>query len=222
MNNCLILFFIFFLFLIIFIPCYCCEVVYKEERFNNALQSAKKALDSIDMPFHLHAGTALGAHREKTFIKHDHDIDIAVFYKDASTDEKLEEIKKVMKENGFMLKSSFGKLERGKELSFFYKNLVPLDIFWIYSGKYKGKDINWNGTYLFHCNKFPYKTCVFGYEPYKTESINLLGSEYQVIPKKTLKEFYGNDWKIPRKFNYLEGLQKKEYKALLKDYFNQI
>ena len=46
----------------------------KEDRFKKVLEAAKDALDSINLPFHLHSGTALGAHREKTFIKHDHEI----------------------------------------------------------------------------------------------------------------------------------------------------
>ena len=52
---------------------------WEQDNFNNVLKSAKEALDSVNIPFHLHAGTALGAHRERNFIKHDHDIDLAIF-----------------------------------------------------------------------------------------------------------------------------------------------
>jgi phosphorylcholine metabolism protein LicD len=61
------------------------DITQKAKDFNKVLVSAKKALDSIGMKFHLHAGTSLGAYREHSFIEHDHDIDIAVFYKDANT-----------------------------------------------------------------------------------------------------------------------------------------
>ena len=64
--------------------------ILNEKKFNDVLKSAKKALDSVNIPFHLHYGTALGAYREKSFIAHDHDIDLCVFSKDVNTPKLLE------------------------------------------------------------------------------------------------------------------------------------
>ena len=96
----------------------------EEARFRRVLESAKEALDSINIPFHLHAGTALGAHREKTFIPHDHDIDIAVFAKDAKDTNKLKLIIKTMQRYGFSVVSRLGRLSRGKEIQFEKHNLL--------------------------------------------------------------------------------------------------
>ena len=63
-----------------------------EKQFNDVLKSAKRALDSINIPFHLHAGTSLGAYREKSFIAHDHDIDLALFSHDVNTYYKVKEM----------------------------------------------------------------------------------------------------------------------------------
>ena len=90
----------------------------KELKFKKVLESAKKALDSINISFHLHAGTALGAHREKTFIPHDHDIDLAVFYEDVNTYSKLKKLENAMIKNGLEIDSKLGKLSRGKEIQF--------------------------------------------------------------------------------------------------------
>ena len=39
-------------------------------------------IQKINIKFFLYCGTCLGAHREKKFIEHDHDIDIGVFEND--------------------------------------------------------------------------------------------------------------------------------------------
>jgi len=191
----------------------------KNKSFNKVLQSAKKALDSINIPFHLHAGTALGAHREKKFIEHDHDIDLAVFYKDIDSPSKIQKIVKAMEKEGFELSAKLGKLERGLELQF-QKNDIPLDIFFVYPGKYKGESYYIISSYYGECDKLKYKTCVWGYRPYDVKQINFLGKKYLVVPKQTLVDMYGKDWSIPKKFDYFEGIIKNEYKGFLKDYYN--
>ena len=113
----------------------------REKRFQHVLESAKDALDEIHVPFHLHAGTALGAHREKTFIPHDHDIDIAVFSKDVSDKKTANEVIEAMKRHGFSINNFLGKLKRGKEIQF-QKDNIPLDIFWVYPGNYRGNKYN--------------------------------------------------------------------------------
>ena len=194
---------------------------HQEKRFNRCLRAAKDALDSINMPFHLHAGTALGAWREHTFIAHDHDLDLGIMAEDADTIEDEDEIIYTMELYGFTLMGEEGTLSRGKELMFKYKNGVPLDIFWVYKGDYKGKKIRWVSSSYGMCDTLPYGLCVWGYRRYRPVRIRFLGEMYYVVPKKTLVDMYGKDWKTPKKFSYEEGVEREEYKGLLRDYFYQ-
>lgn len=192
----------------------------KEQKFNKVLKDAKHALDSVGIPFHLHAGTALGAIRNKTFIPHDHDIDLAVFSKDVNTAAKVKKLTDSMQKNGFDVVAKLGTLGRGKEIQFEHVDLdVPLDIFWVYPGEYDGKKYNIVSSYYGECDKLKYKTCVWGYRPYKTESISFLGSKYQVVPEYTLVDMYGSDWKTPKKFAYHEGITTGGYKGFIPDYY---
>lgn len=193
----------------------------KDVKFLEVLKSSKHALESVNVKFHLHAGTALGSHREKSFIPHDPDIDIGVFYKDVNTEEKIDEIKKSMFSNGFKLKHILGKLDNGFEISFtFKKHDINIDIFFIYEGVYRGKNLYILASYFGNCNNYDNKQCIWGYRPYKVQTINFLGDTYDVVPRKTLVDMYGKDWKIPKKFDYFEGIQSGGYKGLIRDYYN--
>ena len=192
-----------------------------EKRFNDVLKSAKLALDSVNIPFHLHSGTALGAQREKSFIAHDHDIDLCVFSKDVNNTQTLRKLVNAMKKEGFKINATLGKLKRGKEIQF-EKNNVPLDIFWTYPGKYRGKDYFILASYYGDCDYLKYKTCVWGYRPYKTQKIKFLGETYDTIPQKTLVDMYGSDWNKVKKFGYYEGISQGGYKGFIKDYYNPI
>lgn len=93
-----------------------------------ALKAFDECLTMNGYPYTLMAGTLLGAVREKGFIKHDIDIDVAMWYKhfDPALYEKLAEY-------GFKRKYSYSvdKDTLGKEDSFLYKG-VNIDIFYIY------------------------------------------------------------------------------------------
>ena len=193
----------------------------KEERFNLVLQSAKSAIDSIGVKFHLHAGTALGAIRNKTFIPHDHDIDLGIFSKSIDTEAKVKILEKAMRKHGFSVSARLGTIERGKEIQFYHDKLeVPLDIFWLYKGKYKGTQYYIVASYYGACDKMKHKTCIWGYRPYDPIKIEFLGEKYLTIPEKTLVDMYGEDWKTPKKFDYNEGIVEGGYKGLIPDYFN--
>ena len=190
----------------------------EKKRFKKVLESARVALNSIKMPFHISDGTALGARRERNFIKNDHDIDLAVFKKDANTVSKANKIIKCMKKHGFRLKNRLGNLNIGFECQF-EKDRVPLDIFWVDTeGIYKGKKVFVASSYFDLCDDLPNGVCVWGVSPYRVQSINFLGKKYFCLPKKTLVEKYGRDWKIPKSYSYSEGLE-GEYKGMLKDYY---
>jgi hypothetical protein len=189
----------------------------KEKKFNKILQTAKAALDSVNVKFHLHFGTALGAHREHTFIKHDDDIDIGVFYKDVNTREKVSEIKTAMKQHGFELVATLGKLNENYELQFELDD-IGFDIFWIHEGEYRNKKYYICSSYYGMCDNFPKKRCIWGFRPYRTVKMEFLGETYNVVPQKTLVDSYGKDWTTPKKFGYIEGLETGSYKGLLADY----
>lgn len=192
----------------------------KEYKFVEVLEKAKVALESIGISFHLHAGTALGCHREKAFIKHDQDIDLAVFYKEVNTIQQVKEIKEAMIENGFEIQSDLGKITRGKEIQFNYvKYDISLDIFWVYDGEYRGHKYFILSSYFGPCDKLKYKTCVWGYEPYKTVRKMFYGKFYNVVPVKTLVNMYGKNWTTPIKFDYEKGIDEGGYKGFIPDYY---
>ena len=197
------------------------SITKKAKQFNEVLQAAKRALDSVNVRFHLHAGTALGAHREHSFIEHDDDIDLAVFYKDVDTIEKAKAVKHAMENEGFEVYAQLGKINRGFEFKF-SKNDISLDIFWVYPGEYRGKKYFILSSYYGDCNKYKYKTCVWGYSPYNVEKVKFLGEKYEVVPKKTLVDMYGKDWEIPKKFDYFEGVTQGGYTGLIQDYYEPI
>jgi len=180
----------------------------KQKKFNNALLAAKAALDAAGIPFHLHSGTALGAHREKRFIPHDEDIDLGVFEEDYNHNLASE-----MYKHGFEIKhlKHFGTIKYGKEYSFRYKNGVPLDIFLIYTEK----NFFWYASYFGMCNKCPRKTCRWKLRQYRPVNIKFKGIQYKTVPMKTLIDMYGKDWRIPHKFSYDEGIEKGLYKGLI-------
>lgn len=91
---------------------------------NEALQKARTALESENIFFWLDYGTLLGAYREHDFIKHDFDLDIGLWLKDAET------AKKAMLKNNFKLIRCF-KIKNDEnqvEYCFAYKG-VSIDLF---------------------------------------------------------------------------------------------
>lgn len=191
----------------------------KALRFNKVLLAAKDALDAAKVQFHLHAGTALGAHREKSFIPHDHDIDLAVFYKDVNTQAKVKTLISSMEDHGFTVLNKLGKPGRGFEIQF-EKNDIPLDIFWVYEGKYRGKKYHIVSSYYGTCDKLPHKACIWGYRPYRVQNIKFLGATYKTVPKSTLVDMYGKDWTIKKKYNYFQGITEGLSKGEIKDYYH--
>ena len=194
----------------------------KQKLFNKVLLDAKAALDEAGVPFHLHSGTALGAIREQQFIEHDKDIDLAIFAKDYNR-----KLLPAMKRHGFPEYDSNGKLKWGKEFTFYHKDGIDLDIFFVYQDTIPIKKFNkksrskssklmyWVPSFYGICDDMKYGMCRWVYRPYKPVKLMLHGTEYLSLPKKSMVDAYGKDWMIPKVFGYSEGIEKDLYKGFV-------
>ena len=184
----------------------------KQIAFTEILADAKKALDEAKVPFHLHSGTALGANREHSFIEHDSDIDLGVFRRDYNS-----KIVPYMLKNGFKLSTNMGTLKWGKEFCFIHtKHDIGLDIFIVYEDTLDGKPINWVASYYGKCNDMKYGFCRWAYRPYTPVHVVLNGIPVMSAPISALEDGYGPNWRVPKKFDYFEGLE-SGYTNLIKE-----
>lgn len=184
----------------------------KQYVFRNVLQDAKNALDEAGIEFHLHSGTALGAMREKKFIEHDDDIDLGVFLKDYKRS-----LVPSMKKHGFVLEAQYGVLKFGKEYCFLHKKLnIRLDIFIVYKDTVNNKPIYWVSSVFGKCNSMKYKMCRWWYSPYTPIKANISGLVVKSAPISAMRDGYGPNWKVPKKFDYMEGLE-EGYTNLIKE-----
>lgn len=107
------------------------------------LEDFDRIMTSNGFSYFVFAGTLLGAVREKGFIKHDLDIDVAMFNDDYSP-----ELEQILVSNGFSIKRRF-EIENGKygREETYEKNNVSLDIFYIYSDeKYPTYQCDFSGV----------------------------------------------------------------------------
>ena len=173
---------------------------------SESLLKAKIALDSIDVLFWIDFGTLLGAVRDNNFIKGDLDVDISMFLKDYSP-----KIATAMEEAGFKLISEI-KIDHGQyglEQTYDYKGL-NLDIFFYTIAQDKmymhafmpyPPAVTMTESMLNKGGVLPIEQ----YLPYTGfKKTSLFGLEF-TIPKdehKHLSYHYGDDYLIPRKWNY--------------------
>ena len=138
----------------------------------------KKILDENNIPFVLIYGTLLGAIREKNFISHDQDIDIAIL--DEFREKLLDTLHELIN-YGFEI----GRYERDLLTILRKGEYIDIYIFKKYLfGKRKFNDEILNEEYLLNTVKY-----------------NFLGKDF-LIPKdyiKFLEEHYGLTWNIPIK-----------------------
>lgn len=179
----------------------------KQLLFKKTLEDMANILKENNISFFLMFGTALGAHREKKFIEHDNDIDIGLYSVDFN---KIPIILNKIK-NIFNLDKIYPENNNPTEYTFIHKNTdIKIDLFNIYCKN----NICTSYTYNSICNNKKDKRCIYNY-PLNLININFLGNNY-IIPDTTfLKNFYGDDWYIPKKFDYFQGLEKNLYKSLI-------
>jgi len=186
----------------------------KQINFTKTLLDMADILDKANQTFFLSCGTALGAIREKKFIEHDGDIDLGIFAKDYNP--AIEnEILKV-----FKLKHRLGSTDSGYELTFIHPDTnINIDIFI----HYPENDYVWTPSFFGVCDISKNKMCRFKYTSFGLKKIDFIGRQFNVPDPigRYLEESYGVDWKIPKKFSYTEGFNKKYYPNLVYDDFGK-
>ena len=159
------------------------------------LIEAKKILDTLEIHFWLTDGTLLGYYRENDFIKHDYDIDIALFAKDYT-----EKIVESFANQGFKVRGRMGTQAEGLTFSF-SKNGVQIDLFFAH----EEKDYIWyacwveNYEWIENTKVSKYELVKFAYP--KTNFKKIIFKEHEFnIPddvEKYLSWEYGKYWQIP-------------------------
>lgn len=156
------------------------------------LKGAKSVLDSLSVPFRLHGGTLLGCIREKDFIPHDCDVDLAIFQEDWRN-----EIISRLVAQGFTWLYRFGTIECGFEVSFIRKD-VKLDINLVY----KDAENYWAAAWTRNGKSWDLKIrqmIKYSHKPYGLTTAHFHNMEF-LIPDPVepyLEESYGSNWRVP-------------------------
>jgi GR25 family glycosyltransferase involved in LPS biosynthesis len=177
----------------------------KQEKFFKTLIDMDNILSKNNQKYFLSDGTLLGVIRDNKFIDYDEDIDIGIFRHEYN----IEIEKEILKT--FKLKHRIGNLNNGYEISFIHPETnVSLDIFIFYIDN----DYTWTTT--FYCKKNKDNKCIYKYNFDNVIPYIFRNKIFYVPnqPEKYLELKYGIDWKIPKKFNYEEGIN-GEYKNII-------
>lgn len=180
----------------------------KTKKFTICLEDTVNHLNKVNVKSFLVCGTALGMHRDGTFIPHDKDIDIATMHEDFN--ETIEKnMIAILKKNKYSVIHILGEINHGREYSFRHPNGVKIDVF-LY---YKEDDFFWHASYFGVCSLKKYGKCryKFSKEALQIEDIKFNNKIYKTVPIKFLEEEYGLDWKIPKIFSYSEGITENKY-----------
>ncbi len=201
--------------------------ILKEVRLKNDAHKLKKyghhllralfdaALEN-NIPVWLEFGTLLGAYREKSFIKHDFDIDCGMYANDYSLafeDNLLS--KGFIKIRSFYMKDLKTNSEILTEVTFDYYGLL-VDVFLYridgeerYSYGYRNYDD-------LSSSMKTYKVIMFYYPKIKGFSTLPIDDHFYPVPANTvemLKCYYGDEYMMPIK-NYVTSLEDKKHKSL--------
>lgn len=182
----------------------------KQYIFKKSLEDMSNILEKNNIKFFLFCGTALGAHREGTFIEHDEDIDLGFFEQDNSMKNIID---LVNKDNRFKIDSLFPQgikvADEITEVSFIHKKTgIKVDIFKLIKKKNNYVYYTYNNI----CNQKKHKRCEY-INPIKLQDIIFFNRKYKIPGIDFLVSNYGDDWEILKKFTYEEGL-KTHYKSM--------
>jgi len=155
------------------------------------LLEADEILKSLGVPYVLACGTALGWYREKGFIEHDPDLDIAVRIEDFNPD-----ITTRLESAGFEIYKIYGTHESGLQYSFFRRG-IKFDIFFLYPGP----NYDWHSVHRDDVMK------KYIYPHLEPTVVEFLGRNISVPQLGWIEAQYGKEeWKVPvKEWNYYES-----------------
>lgn len=159
------------------------NLVFNQELATECLLKVKEVLDNHHITFVLMHGTLLGAYRDKSFIPHDNDIDLAIYQKD---DEAFKSIIPELYEKGIKI----CRYHYGIIYSFIYKGMI-CDF-----------DVICKAEFPF-CIRYFRVLTELAPKKYlsKTEPLDFLGKTFMVPanPERIIAYEYGKSWRIPQK-----------------------
>jgi len=179
------------------------RVILKEEesKMDQCLFDAKDILDTLNIPFYLCTGTALGFVRDGGFIPHDYDIDIAIDESECNDSKIIQ---------------SFCKSGKFSKYSYRYLNNLPIEISFTHNPTGIRIDIfvtyhYENGSYhiLWDVNN-QYGTgagnpILMNYSPFQKSILTYKGRSFSCPDSNYLSQTYGSTWKTPIDFKKLGG-----------------
>ncbi|KEG10975.1 hypothetical protein DQ04_03091010 [Trypanosoma grayi] len=220
------------------------EDIERQLRFQRTLLDFREVMNSFGLSFFLCCGTALGAHREGYFIPHDNDIDVGVFYEDLQRlgsaevgDMQLNLVSllsHIALDSRFVLFDICGTVERGLELRLLHHvTRVSLDLNVYYpplaedaalvsqygpfvwaASHYEDAAARRHGMYRYRHAPF---RATLQRMPFCDTAAASGAEGFAVVPQEYLLEYFGADWRTPRKYAYAEGLRNGDYKNIIEE-----
>ncbi|CCW70621.1 unnamed protein product [Phytomonas sp. Hart1] len=240
------------------------EAISKQLNFRKVLLDFREIANTLQLPFFLACGTALGARREGYFIPYDEDVDVGVFFEDlldlgakssqgggplsalSGSKKELNDISAVSLASKAILELIFllsndskfividvcGTVSKGLEVRFLHvPTSVRLDLNVYYPPLPDDNNLIsalagtfvWSATYYAEADLRKHRMYRFRYHPFHDDLEDttfcfssstmvkngfIAGSEapMKLPPIRYLEEYYGEDWQVPKKFSYFEGL----------------
>ena len=159
---------------------------WKAQAIDN-LDTSRRILDDLKVPYFLSNGTLIGCIRDGDLIPHDSDIDLGIFIEDYRVD-----ILQAFLDKGFVIHGIFGTPENGLEYSL--RRKVKLDIFFYYKEPDGKRSMS-----VFSGSQIKYI-----YPDFKTIPYNFIGEPFMIPDnyEAYLTAQYG-DWRTPvKEWNY--------------------
>ena len=182
----------------------------KQKKFSVALKDMADILEDNRLSFFLYCGTALGCHRQGTFIEHDPDIDLGM--EKTNFKNLTDNMSNIIegKNPKFMLGGSYPKDGEKTEFCFIHiKTGVRIDIFLVE----KTPEGYVHYTYSGPCDVRPNGRCEY-VNSFKFGWKECMGKKYKVPNIEYLESHYGKDWKVAKKYSYNESITNSMVKSL--------